>query len=143
MKGSSARVEVDVTIEQARSRAKTSTQAWNAVQEELAKRVREAMAADSQLDYRTALQRVFLKDRDLFRRYDEARLEHLNAGAQNRSIELGRIEEELKPLIAAKIAASERKLDAVEARELALRERPDLRRQRIALMRVEVVTGTC
>ncbi len=34
MKGSSARVEVDVTIEQARSRAKTSTQAWNTVQEE-------------------------------------------------------------------------------------------------------------
>jgi len=114
---------------------RVSSNEWDAVSVEVNERVKQTMAAKG-LGYGPAMQALMLADRDLWRRYNEARIRHLSnpdcARLQQQSAEVSL---EMHPLVQAKLAASEGRMDYATALKAVLSERPDLERRYKATLR--------
>ncbi|HEY9141660.1 MAG TPA: phage protease [Bryobacteraceae bacterium] len=106
-----------------------SSNDWDVVQVEISRRVKLTMAAHS-LDYAAALQRLMLDDRDLWRRYQEAKNAFSSPGVRPVNDQLGKVDSEILPLVREKLAASEGRMDYGEALKAVLAESPDLARRR-------------
>jgi hypothetical protein len=109
---------------------------WDAIQTEINRRVKQWMAGDftgRKLDYQTALQTVMGADAFLVRRHTAAKNRILGTpGVRPIDPKLGEVDLEIQPLVQAKIAASEGRMDYWPAWRAVLNERPDLARRRQA-----------
>ena len=101
----------------------------DAVQVEINGRVKHTMAA-KQVGYSDALRLVMMDDRDIHRRW----LATMGGGADCRP-QAAQVDSEIDPLVKAKIAASEGRMDYACAYKWVLAERPDLARRAAAARR--------
>lgn len=100
---------------------------WDAIQTELARRIKEMMAAHGQLSYAHALHAVITDDANLSRRYYAAKNRVLSTpGVHPRGNQDGEISLEIQPLVQAKMAASEGRMNYGAALKAVFGERPDL-----------------
>ena len=96
---------------------------WDQISVEINTRVKQVVAAKG-LEYGQAMQALMLDDRDLWRRYEAARRRRLSHGEVACAIG-----STLAPLVQAKVAASEGKMEYGAALRAVLSERPDLERR--------------
>lgn len=108
---------------------------WDAVSVEVNERVKQTMAAKG-LDYGSAMRALMLADRDLWHRYIEAKARYLsNPDGTRLQQQSGEVALEMHPLVQAKLAASEGRMDYATALKTVLSERPDLERRYKATIR--------